>query len=229
LEWTVVDELARFTVFPVALRLCADGPHHLRMAVVAPLLDIDVAAQKFEGCIRLDAANGGDVGADQERWNDLEERSRGDGDRHHDRELERLALPSAVPVGASEVLQTMTGVRHRAVFGDLDAGPFTHVGIERSRFVNLLFILGGTRAPGLHDVEQAERDAYDVHRTAENTHPVHRNDADDGLDEIRISESTGLVEGAPHQALSHASGVDGDDVEQDPERTQPEVSRGQAL
>jgi hypothetical protein len=48
LEGAVVDELAGFRVFAVALGLGADRSHHLRVAVVAALGDVDVAPGELQ-------------------------------------------------------------------------------------------------------------------------------------------------------------------------------------
>ncbi len=53
LERMVVDELAGLRVLAVALGLGAERPDHLRVAVVAALADVDVAAGELERRVRL--------------------------------------------------------------------------------------------------------------------------------------------------------------------------------
>ena len=55
LERVVVDELAGDRVVPIALGLGAQRPDHLRVAVVAALAHVDVAARELERRVRLDA------------------------------------------------------------------------------------------------------------------------------------------------------------------------------
>src|SRR5690606_6617706 len=73
LEGMVVNELPRLAVLPVALRLRVDGPYHLRMAVVAALLDVDIAPEQLKRCIRLNRRDSRNVRLDKEGRNDLEE------------------------------------------------------------------------------------------------------------------------------------------------------------
>jgi len=55
LERTVIDELARHRVVAVALHLGAERTHHLRVAVVAALADVDVAAGELQRRVGLQA------------------------------------------------------------------------------------------------------------------------------------------------------------------------------
>jgi hypothetical protein len=64
LERAVVDELARHRVVAVALGLGAERPDHLRVAVVAALAHVDVAAGELQGRVRRTPATGCVV----ERW-----------------------------------------------------------------------------------------------------------------------------------------------------------------
>ena len=55
LERVVVHRFARQRVRPVALGLRAERPDHLRVAEVAALADVDVAARESQRLVRLDA------------------------------------------------------------------------------------------------------------------------------------------------------------------------------
>src|SRR6185436_19872491 len=86
LERMVVDELSwlgvlgGLAVLAVAHRLVDERPHHLRMAVVATLAQVDVAAVELEWRVRLHGLDARHVVADHERRHDLERRS----DDHRD-------------------------------------------------------------------------------------------------------------------------------------------------
>ncbi len=82
----VVDELAGLAVLAVAHRFGADGPHHLRMAVVAALGEVDVATGQLERRVRLHRGDRRHVGLDQEGRDDLEQRGDDDGHGDHHRE-----------------------------------------------------------------------------------------------------------------------------------------------
>jgi hypothetical protein len=64
---------------------------------------------------------------------------------------------------------------------------------------------------------------------AQHAHPVHRQQAHRGLDEVGIGQAPGLVEGSPHQALGEAGRVDRHHVKEDAHGGNPEVDLGEAL
>ncbi len=97
LEWVIVDELSGLGVLAVALGLGADRAHHLRVAVVAALGEVDVAAGELERRVGRHRGDGRHVGFDEEGGDDLEERSHHHRNDHRDGELQRQPLPAPVP------------------------------------------------------------------------------------------------------------------------------------
>ena len=222
----IVDELTGLAVLgghaalPVAHRLVDERPDHLRVAVVATLAQIDVAAVELERRVRLHRGDARHVVSDQERRDDLERRGhehRRDGEH---REQRRHALPAAVKVlrdhdpaleGGRALRLVPRRANHR---GHLDVG---------------LRVPRRAPPPGAEQVVGAEADAGDVQRTAERAHPVHRREANHGLEEVGILEPTGAVERPPHEALRDARRPHRDDVKHDADGRDPEVRRGELL
>jgi hypothetical protein len=73
LERMVIHALRRERVVPVAFDLVTQRPHHLRMAEIAALADIDVAPGEFERCIGPHALDGFDGALEIEQGRDLDE------------------------------------------------------------------------------------------------------------------------------------------------------------
>src|SRR6187549_214276 len=111
----IVDELTRLRVLAVALGLRANGPNHLRVAVVATFPDVDISTHELEGSVRRDRCDSRNIGFDQEGRYDLQERSDDHRHSHPNAELQWLSFPNAVPLGLHEVDQRVPGVRDRAV------------------------------------------------------------------------------------------------------------------
>ncbi len=194
-ERMVVDELARLGVLAVAVGLVAKGPDHLRVAVEAPFADVEVPSRQLERRVRLDRRDGRHVRLDQEGRDDLEERRDDDRERRQHGERQRQPLPRAVPRRLGEPRQCAGGAGR---------GELLVVAGEGRRLDHRLLVGGRARLPGAEEVVAEEDHAGQVERPAHHAHPVHRHEAHDGLDERRVLEAAGLVEGAPHQALREA-------------------------
>ena len=85
----IVDELTGLGVLSVTHGLLDKGSHHLGVAVVATLPQVDIAAVEFQRRIRFYRSDSGDIRLNQKRRNDLEQRGRDDGHSGHHGKKER--------------------------------------------------------------------------------------------------------------------------------------------
>src|SRR4029079_8001015 len=99
LERMVVDELAGHRVVAVAQRLRLQGPDHLRVAVVATLAHVDVAARELQRRVGLEALDRLARRALEEERNDLDDAADGDDEEDEDDEEEIAGLDLLVTGG----------------------------------------------------------------------------------------------------------------------------------
>ncbi len=151
-------------------------------------------------------------------------------DQDRDRELQGQALPPPVPGGREEAVELVGEIDDVGTAGLELGGRLRPVGVvlrERRRFVHRDVVGRGTVLPGHEEVDAEQERAGEVGDAADDADPVHRDQSQGGLDEVGVFEVALGVECQPHQTLGEAGGVDGDDVEEDPDRAEPEVGLGE--
>ena len=159
LERMVVHRFARLAVFAVALRLGQDRADHLRMAVVAAVFDVDVAAQQLQRRIGLHRGNRGDVRLDEEQGDDLEQRGRDHGARSP-RSVNRSGCrsPRRCHQPCSQTSSRGQTRSPAAPFSrDSGSGGSAYLRRQGRRLVDRLLVLGRPGGPGLQQVDAAEQ------------------------------------------------------------------------
>src|SRR5579872_2141171 len=101
LERMVVHALGGKRIMAVALDLVAQRPDHLRVAKIAPLADIDVAARQLQRRVRANAVDRLDRALQVEQWCDLDESADGDDHKNPGNQDDRVLLEDfmSVPIG----------------------------------------------------------------------------------------------------------------------------------
>ncbi len=200
LERVVVDELARHRVVAVALDLGAERPDHLRVAVVAALADVDVAAGELQRRVGLQARH---------RLGDrlLE------GERHDLHQAADATTRITRMISSAWLRSIMSCVSF--IVGSSRRGP---AGRGNRRLDGLA---GGD---GLRHVPGHDQHAAEVEHAAEQADGVERIGRLHALDE-GVGERAVGAHRAPHQALHHAGDPHRGDVEHDADGRDPEVQR----
>ena len=222
LERMVVDKLARFGVFTIPLGLGKDRANHLRVAVVTALGHVNVAPRQFQRSVRLDRGNRRDVGTNQESRNDLKRRGYQHGDGDPDGEANRHPLPDPVPAGLQPDVEPLPCIED-SIDSRRGGRCVSVLRAQRSRLINGNLVGPGAREPGHQVVVSHQQGASEKERAADDSGPPHWLDGIDRLDKLRIDEVSLAVESPPHQPLGQASHVDRHNVEQDADRSQPEM------
>ena len=204
----VIHKLARFGVFAVAFGFGAEGPYHLRVAPHAALADVEVTAFYFQGRIGLHSQNGRYVAFHHKRRHQFHQRPNQDHHQRPDQQRYRLALEPAVPVGVSSR-------GHIRFCQGRGFGGF--VGCERA---------GGHR---FEEVIGHQNRADQVDRAANGPHLMHGYQAQRNLQKATVLQGSLGRKLLPHHALREAGDVHRNGVEQNAQRTEPEVYIHQPL
>ena len=223
LERMVVDKLAGLRVLPVTLGFGIQAADHLRVTVVAALGHVDIASEQFQRCVGSDRSDGGDVRADQEYWNHLEQRGGHDGHGDPDGEADRQPFPAAMPMGLAPDIHLLGNVQDALLQLGLGSRAIVVVARQTRGLIDRHDVGLGSGCPGHVVIDAHQHDAAHIKHTREQARPPHGDGDLDRLHKVAVHQIARIIEGSPHQALSQARDVDRYDVQQDRNGAQPEM------
>ena len=198
----VVDELPGLRVLAVALGLRTERPHHLRVAGVAPLADVDIPPLQLQRRVRLHAGDRRDVALHDVGRDDLDQAADQDQRRAQGRRtgsVSSRASGDGIPSAPWSI-----GRKRRGSSSSTEASN-----VPWRAVLTRLYII--TTTPARYSVPPMARiDAE-------------RDDLQDGFQEVRVLQRSERRELLPHQGLRQAGGVHGHRVEHDAQRPDPEM------
>ena len=204
----VIGKLTHFGVFTISFGFRTEGSHQLTVASHATFTDVEIPSCHFQWCIWFHRLDAGFCAINEESWNQFSSGSNQDNQQRENQHSDGFPLDHSVP-------ETIFAFRNKNCCQC------------RSRCLFLCHEFSGQH--GFHQVVGHDDYTHQIKRSTNGTHQVKRNDLQCGFQEVGVFQHTFFTKFFPHQSLCKSGEVHWNGVEQDSQRTYPEVNANQLL